>query len=279
MPAGDRIRRPRCPIEPAERLRPAWGAAGLVSLFALLASSVPGASGEVTPLLSHDCAESPPASFPESGGAPLARVWKSGADGLPPKAACMAHGPAGSELWISVAARSTSAASADVLLARFGLISQLRQVKYWSITDHLWRPLFASATALAQATGGERGDFSLDELKRGSPLYFEQADSRSSRKVVYELRLLHADGQGFVISTVNVSPVQWWGVSLYKSGELQTLYFLEHMAGDEWRFYSLSRVAGSHLFNAQDGSYINRTVALYRFFLGIPTDTEPPAAP
>ncbi|HEY2685161.1 MAG TPA: DUF6675 family protein [Steroidobacteraceae bacterium] len=233
----------------------------------------------VAGLLPRECDQAPPAQFPTPGSAPLARVWKSSADGLPPKAVCMAHGEAGAELWVSVAALSRDVESMEPLVTRFGQISQLRQVKYWSITDQRWRPLFASATALTGAAGKQRDDFSGEELARGAPLYFEQADSRSSRKVVYELQLLRSDPHGFVVATVNVSPVQWWEVTLYKPGELSTLYFLDHTRADEWRFYSLSRIAlGSGLLGVKDGSYINRAVALYRFFLGIPTDAEPPAA-
>lgn len=249
--------------------------------LALLASPSWGATTELAPpLLSHECQQSAPAHFPAPGQAPEARVFRSEADGLPAKAVCIAHGPPGSTLWVSVAGTMSNAATAEAVLARFGALSQMRQIKYWSISDQMWRPLFASAAALTGPGGKERDDLSLEELKRASPLYFEQADSRTSRKVVYELRVLRADRDGFVVSTVNVSPLQWWGITAYKPGDLDTRYFFERAAAGAWQFYSLARMPpGGRLFNAQDGSYINRAVAMYRFLLGVPTDAEPPAAP
>jgi hypothetical protein len=278
LPAGDRTELPRRLVHTEPR-RIAKHVSFLLVFLALLSPGAPAMAAAVAGPLPSECDQVPPVPFPDAGEAPLARVWKSSADGLPPRAACMAHGEAGAELWVSVAALGRDAESTESLVARFGQISQLRQVKYWSITDQRWRPLFASATALTGAAGKQRDDFSAEELEQGAPLYFEQADSRSSHRVIYELRLLRSDRQGFIVSTINVSPVQWWGVTLYKPGELSTLYFLDHARADQWRFYSLSRMAlGSGILSVKDGSYINRAVALYRFFLGIPTDAEPPAS-
>ena len=245
-------------------------------LVAVISCLAPGAKS--APSQSAACAAAPPVRFPAQDQAPLVAVYKNEVDGLPPKADCLTHGPAGSELWVSVAGTAHRVADPGSVLARFGQISQMRAIRYWSISDHLWRPLLSSAAALTTPTGKERADFSLQELESGSALYYEQADSRSARKVVYELRLLQSSSQGFVLSMVNISPLQWWGMTLYKAGDLDTVYFLEHAAGDEWHFHSLSRMPlGNHLLSAQDGSYINRAVAMYRFLLGIPTDSEPPA--
>ena len=249
-------------------------------LIALLVATAASGQGEATASLSHDCEQSLPGSFPPPDQAPEAHIWKAEADGLPPEAACLPHGPAGSQLWITVAGTTEAGVSSEVLLARFGQVSQMRQIKYWSVSDRQWRPLFASAAALTGPSGTERVDFSPAELEGGAPVYLEQADSRSSHKVVYRMQLLRSDRHGFVISTVNVSPVQWWGMTVYKPGELDTLYFLERAADDQWHFYSLARMSvGSRLFNAQDGSYLNRSVAMYRFIIGRPTDSEPPAVP
>jgi hypothetical protein len=48
-----------------------------------------------------------------------------------------------------------------------------------------------------------------------------------------------------------------------------------------WGYYSLSRTGknASRLVGGHDGSYVNRAVAFYRHFIGVPGDRDPPAAP
>jgi len=48
-----------------------------------------------------------------------------------------------------------------------------------------------------------------------------------------------------------------------------------------WRYYVLARTAEylTSLLGVTDRSYVNRAVALYRHFIGIPTDRDPPLAP
>jgi hypothetical protein len=65
---------------------------------------------------------------------------------------------------------------------------------------------------------------------------------------------------------------------------VQSVYFLDREQGREqdnvWRYYSILRTGlnSSSLVTANESSAINRAVAVYRRFVGIPTDQEPPAA-
>jgi hypothetical protein len=67
---------------------------------------------------------------------------------------------------------------------------------------------------------------------------------------------------------------------LFPPHELQAVYFLERESPDTWRYYSLARTGknASNLAAGHDASAINRAVAFFRYFAGIPTDQEPPAA-
>ena len=71
-------------------------------------------------------------------------------------------------------------------------------------------------------------------------------------------------------------------LTLIPAGDLQTLYFLDRQTDGSWQFYNLTRVLNpspllTHLMTGP--SYINRSVAMYRYIAGIQTDREPPAAP
>jgi len=169
--------------------------------------------------------------------------------------------------------------SKNELLSRIGKISRLPQVRYWSITEHAWRQMFIAATALTPQ-GQSRNDFDAAELETGQTLYLSQRDNRSTNDAIYKVRLRENLPHRFILEIENVSPVRWWILTLYNPGELHSVYLIEQRAADVWTYYSLTAITGSHHgIEAQDSSYINRVVALYRHYTGIPTDSEPPAAP
>jgi hypothetical protein len=168
------------------------------------------------------------------------------------------------------------------LLARFGAISRLLQIRYWSTTDHMWRPLVKAATAVTGELGDKpRDDFAVDEIDTGTNLYLSQSDSRSNRPIIYRMRLVESDARHFIIETANVTPMTWWGLTIYKPGDLQSCYQIEQHSQGSWSFYSLTRIAGENRWftNGHDASYVNRVVALYRHYAGIRTDQDPPPAP
>ena len=80
------------------------------------------------------------------------------------------------------------------------------------------------------------------------------------------------------LTIVNESPVRASLVTLFGPGELQTTYFLDRLGPDEWGFYGFWGLTTGLLTSGHTASAINRAVAIYRHFVGIPTDKEPPAA-
>ena len=107
-----------------------------------------------------------------------------------------------------------------------------------------------------------------------------QRDNRSASDVIYRMRVRESSADHVVIETENVTAVRWWGMTLFKPGALQTAYFLDMLAPDTWSYYTLTKISdGSWLVAGHEKSYVNRVIALYRHLAGIPTDTEPPAAP
>ncbi|MDB6083794.1 MAG: hypothetical protein JWN43_1675 [Gammaproteobacteria bacterium] len=210
------------------------------------------------------------------------QLWKvANPPELPADTECFGARSPQSGTLLAVAGTFQSAGGEGALLEQFGAISKLLLVRYWSTTDHAWRPLLTAATAVSGGTGGQpRRDFTATELESGRDLYLAQTDSRSTNEVIYRMRLRESDSRHFLIETENVTPVRWWALTLYKPGDLRSLYFLEQRSPGIWSYYSLTRIGvGRWLPTGHDNSYINRVVALYRHFAGIPTDIDPPPAP
>jgi hypothetical protein len=213
--------------------------------------------------------------------APNVQLWNgSSLSALPALAVCFGASTPQFGTLLAVAGTFQSGDGEAALLSRFGAISKLLLVQYWSTTDHTWRPFLTAATALTKEVGGQpRSDFTTTEIESGQDLYLGQTDSRSTNEVIYRMRLRESDSQHFLIETENVTPVRRWALTLYKPGELCSLYFLDQRSPGIWSYYSLTRVGGSRwLIAGHENSYINRAVALYRHFAGIPTDLEPPPA-
>ena len=169
------------------------------------------------------------------------------------------------------------------MFAHIGTISALPAIRYWSVTDKRWNPLFTRATALSGPDAKTtRRDFVPAEFRAGSDLYFLSVDNRVGSDLVTRLHTTNADPERIVLDTTNVSPLRWIGVTIVPAGGMQTVYFLDRQMDGSWAYYSLTRIqkASVLLSGLVSGpSYLNRAVAMYRHFAGIPTDRDPPVSP
>ena len=222
--------------------------------------------------------------YPRLGEDPQLMLWtrRDLAPGWTPPA-CTPWKNGAATIVVGLAGHFRYAGSADALLARIGAISSLSEVRYWSVTDKQWNGMFTRAVALDGPDARKpRGDFSAAELRAGGDFYFVAADNRSGKDAVSRLRVIRADGEHFVLETENVTALRWTIFTYAAPGSFQTWYFLDREAGGGWRFYSLTRVLYANALLGgiiPTNSYINRSVAMYRHFLGLPTDQGPPAAP
>jgi hypothetical protein len=196
-----------------------------------------------------------------------------------PGASCFDN-PDAPAAWLTVASFVTSADSPATLMERFGAISKLLPVQYWSTTEHKWRRMVSAATAIVSSDSRQpRADFSLPELLAPGDRYYSLTDTRSGRATVYRLRVRSPRATELTVDIVNVDPIKQWGITLYAPGGLHTLYLLQQRTSGTWSYYSITRLLpSSFLAEGHDKSYINRAVALYRHLVGISTNTEPPAA-
>ena len=221
------------------------------------------------------------AQYAALDSAPIAQALQlTGTVGAPAGAVCFGKSDY-TAMWITVASLIRSSDSGSTFVGRFGAVSQLLGVQYWSVTDQAWRPLVSSARATTAAIHSEpRADYSVAELATGQDRYYETADTRSGRSVAYRLRLLRNQPGSIVVETANIEAVKKWGLTLYAPEGLDTLYFLTERAPDVWAYYSITRVLPqSFLAEGHEKSYINRAVALYRHYVRLPTNAAPPSAP
>ena len=118
-----------------------------------------------------------------------------------------------------------------------------------------------------------------DEMKEGEEVYFDQTDNLAG-KAVYRMHISEASADRIVVSVENVSTIRYLLITVFRPGEMQSIYYLDRESENIWRYYSVTRTGkiANGLFPANDSSSINRAVAFYRHFVGIPTNQEPPAA-
>lgn len=229
------------------------------------------------------CAGVPVPDYPSVGQSPNVMLWSSSdlAGWTPPT--CTPW-PAGAASLVTALSGSFHLdGGINAVKTKIGSISSLLEVRYWSVTDKAWKNMFVHATALdGPSLEKPRSDFAAAELRAGTTLYFMAADNRSGHETVSRLHIIAMDEEHFVIETENVTPLRWTFLTYAAPGSFQTWYFLNRNPGNNWRFYSLTRVLyASALFGkiVPDRSYINRAVAMYRYFSNEPTDGSPPAAP
>ena len=246
------------------------------TLWFLAALAVPPAAAASPPV--PPCAGAPSPAAAALDAAPMIAVWSQGSLGAnwrPP--VCSAWRTPGFQSLIAVAGRFRLRGGDTALLARIGAVSKTAGIRYWSVSSESWKTLVESAHA---GVDKPRADFAPPEFTPGAALGFSQTDSGAG-EVAYRFDVLERSPDRVVLSSRNSSAVRFLLVTLFHPGDLETLWVFDREGTDVWRAYSLTRVgAGANaLASGHKSSGINRAVAFWRHFAGVPTDAEPPAAP
>lgn len=251
--------------------------AGFVALALILAAlSGPGLAAQGP---SPPCGAMPQPPYPGAGEPEHSGIWTTsdlGGNWTPPS--CTGWTGTDFRLIVAVSAHLGDPMSMDMALSRFGAISGLVGLRYWSATEHRWSELVTSATAVeGPADKRPRADFSPRELLGGVPVYFVQTDNRSSGDVVYRMRVLQAGPDRVVVAMENVTSIRLLLITLFPPGSVQTVDFLERQSDGSWGYYSLvrTRASSSFLTGGFVSSYVNRAVAFYRHIAGIREEAEP----
>src|SRR5262245_65922265 len=170
---------------------------------------------------------------------------------------------------VAVAGQFRYLGNVDGLILRFGAISTLRGLRYWSITDNGWETLIIHATALdGPDLARPRSDFTISELRDRRDLYFAETDNRSSQPIIYRMHVT-ATSTAFVVAVENVTPVKIFMFTALAPEDIQSVHFLRRISGGLWSYYGLARTGvGLRSLKLNDASYINRALALYSHFTG-----------
>ena len=175
---------------------------------------------------------------------------------------------------VAIASQFRFVGNVDDLLSRFGRISTLQGLRYWSVTDNGWQTLITNATALdGPDMARPRADFTVAEMRSGSDLYFTETDNRSTRPIIYRMHVTTTSAN-VMVAIENVTPVQIFMLTVFGPGDLQSVHFLTRTAPGLWSYYGLARtgVAIGTFIGVKEESYVNRALALYSHFAGTPID-------
>jgi hypothetical protein len=227
------------------------------------------------------CGQESNPPYPRLDDPAVVKSWSQsalGRDWKPP--ACTGWTETGFTTLVTTVARFRHVSEAEGLLRRIGAISELKGVRYWSTTHKQWRTLVVNAYALTNGKPSQRRkDFTVDEMKEGNVLYFEQVDNLSG-KAIYRMQIAEASPDRIVIEVENISTMRYLLIPILHPSEMQSICFLDRESDTVWRYYSIVRTGrnANRLIASNESSGANRALAFYRHLVGIPTDQDPPAA-
>jgi hypothetical protein len=237
---------------------------GLLPIVVVLLSAGLPSAADKNP--QPPCGTPPVPGYAAVDAAPAVLVISGSDLGAWKPPSCVGWSAQGDGVLVALSGRFAYKGSTDDLLKRFGAISTLKGLKYWSVTDGGWRTLITSAEALeAPESGHSRPDFTLAEMKSGKDLYFAQQDNRTSEEVVYRMQVRDLSTNGFVVAVENVTPVRSYMLTLFDPGELLSVQFVERESPGVYGYYGLA-FAGESLASSialPQASYVNRALALY----------------
>jgi len=256
---------------------------GLITLLIAVALPLDAAHAQSLPV--PPCAGMPNPTAGDVGASLEQLVWvdDDSLEWSPPACTGWADGP--SKALLAAAGRFRMDGDTETIARHLARISGMVDLIYWSSTRSKWRKLFKAATALsAPDRRAVRDDFSPDELIPDAELYYWLEEDNPTAGVVYQV-VVHERAPGrLVFETINRTPIKarllFFRPEVAEPGEFRQLYYIEHEAGDTWRYYSLVRMreAGS-LVGTSAANYQNRAEAFFRYLAGLKMDREPPAAP
>lgn len=221
-------------------------------------------------------AQSACAAKVSSGTAPAVKAWPGGdARGLP---TCAGLLKGNFSLYVTLTGR-LAAASAEEMLQRFGAVSSLRGLPYWSFSESRRETMIRDAFPVIDSERKAGSDFTVDAMKKGSDLLYRQTDNRSAGGVLYRMRVLEREPRRLLIAVENASPVRFLFMTLFQPGDLQTIYLLEQAKDRTWSYYNLSGIRGSSWATGQgsEKSYMSRALSMFAHFAGQAVPDAPPA--
>lgn len=223
------------------------------------------------------CGQAPWPAYPGPDQPPAVQTWLGGAAPLGTGPDCSGLGLSQPELLVRLTGSCHRHVDLAEELRRFGRVSRLEGLAYWSFTDRKREVLIPHAHAVTDAAASQaRAEFSLDELRSGQPLYFVHDDNRSHKQVIYSMRLQQSMDDRFSLHFENTSAMSMMGLTLLAPHELQWLVSVQRLGAGLWGYRSLLGLrrlrmgrAGQHRL-----SNLSRALAMFDLWAGRQTDAE-----
>ncbi len=223
------------------------------------------------------CGNGPPLAYPAADKPALVQSWLLDGrhDGPPPDCA----GLRTKEFELLVGLTASFAAPGDLadMLTRFGAVSSLKGLPYYSFTDRKRQPFIRESYAIDNpASVRPRADYTATELRSGAELYFVHSDNRSSTLVPFGLQLLQSTDNGFQVRIENLANIRMYGLMLVATREMQWSVALERLGPGRWGYRSLLGLHKLRLGRAEQHrlSNLSRCVAMFDLLAGRQTDIE-----
>jgi hypothetical protein len=191
---------------------------------------------------------------------------------------CLGWGAVRTRLAVALAGEFQFAGSVDQLLDRYGRFSDHKSIRYWSVTDKVWKNLVSDAAFVDDPEGRNMlPDLTSADLVAGGAFHYLEVGRWG--RTIYRMTVLERTAGRAVLATENVTAIRFAAATLFEPASLQSVTFLERLGPGTWGYYQVTRAGAgaSVLALGSHASYVNRSVALYRHLAGMRTDSEPPA--
>ena len=228
------------------------------------------------------CGGPPRPAYATAGGPPVVATWtEDDANKVAWQYSPCLHWPGDRTRMATALSAVFHAPSLDVLLTRYGALSQYKSIRFWSTMHQTWEPFVVQAGF----TDGIEAHYTHPDLKpedfvTGREFFYYEIDPRTGR-TIHRLTVNQRTADRVELSTENLTAMKYSMFTIFEPRGLRSATFIERRGPNEWGYYQTIGVGeGSDFIAVHSPSpYINRLTALYRYMAGMPTDGAPPAAP
>ena len=225
------------------------------------------------------CGNALPPGYPAQDKPPIIQTWLLDGHRDGPTPDCSALQGREFELVVRLTGSLAATADLDLMLARLGAVSAMKNATYWSFTEHKRLALFKDAYAVESASNLQaRADFSPAELRHGQELTYVHSDNRSSKLMPYGMRLVKSSPDSLQLHIENLGELRMYGLLMTAARETQWSVTLERLGPARWGYRSLLAQRRLRMGRNEQHRLSNlaRSAAMFDLLAGRQTDLEAP---
>ena len=252
-------------------------------LFLVSTSILPIKSGHAQSLVQEPrvpCTGKVIPAYPSTDQTFATRIWTRDQipSWVPP--ACMDWNTLTFDFMLAISGRFTNVDNVADFARRVVSFSTLTKMRYWSVSNDEWRPLFDDAGTLSNiGLESRRNDFTSIDVQSGAQFYYFQDESSPLGPVIFLMTIIERSPKRLIFTSINISPFQVPFFDAVKAGGFDQYYIIQKELGQTWTYYSLVRTKMSHAFLAPStSSSLNRAFAYFRHIAGFNYESRFPFA-